>query len=184
MSRTMRDIPIPGRNEGEVLNDVMAWMNSHGGFVVGGPMNDSRGTNVKIRMGVGYWQSSRFFEISIRPDSNGVVVHTVGYTKAWGQEEDLSPNAISGALPRREGWRAIEDLWNRLASPSAALPASPPSAGRSRAAGGQGPSRAKQGDQAKAAVPPGVSVMLRCRGCGTLVPETAKFCGKCGESMM
>lgn len=182
MSRTVRDIPVPGGSQQEIWSQVRAWMNANSGWVVGGSVDDPRGTYVKVRMGVGAMQASRFFELSIRPGPNGVSVHTEGYIKAWGQEQDLSPSAISGGLPRRQGWRAIEDLWNRLASSARA----PPEAGTPAGVGTAGapPSRSnRELPGEKPAVDPGVTVMVRCGNCGALAPEMAKFCGKCGESL-
>ncbi len=182
MSRTMRDIPVPGGSQQEIWNQIRMWMNANSGWVVGGSVDDSSGTYVKVRMGAGAMQASRFFEISIRPDSNGVSVHTEGYTKAWGQEQDLSPSAISGALPRRQGWRAIEDLWNRIASSSRAPPGARPSPRVAVGETDRNPPEQRHPVE-DAEVGPSLAIMIRCQNCGALAPETAKFCGKCGKSL-
>lgn len=117
MGRTVQDIAVQGRNIQDVRNEIMSWMNSVGAWIV-----DDRQTYIKIQDGVGIWEGIRYFEISLRQDQNGVVVHTEGYVKTLGSESDLSPGAISAALPRRKGFRAIQDLWNRLGHMSARGP--------------------------------------------------------------
>lgn len=184
MGRTVRDIHVYGRGEGDVWNPVMEWMKANGGWVAGGPFAGPQGSQVTIQMGAGIAQATRYFEIAWRPFQGGVSVHTEGYAKGLGQEMDFNPGAIGGGLPRREGWRVINDLWNRLAwlSSQAAPPAAPATAPAPTASPPAPIAPPAAPAAASAPAPSGDQVF--CTNCGTPHPSTATFCGRCGTKLV
>lgn len=183
MGRTSRDLTVYGRSEAEVWNGIQDWMRAYGGHVSSGPMPGPYGTHVAVQMGSGVWQATRFVEITWRPFQGGVAVHTEGYAKGFGQEMDFSPNAIGGALPRREGWTVINDLWNRLAWMS--TQASQPTGPAPPAAPAAGPQPAAPAAGVATAPPGGGPSMetVNCPNCGTSNRKPARFCGSCGSQL-
>lgn len=172
MGRTVRDLAVNGRTEADVWNGIAEWMKAQGAWVSAGPFTGPHGTSVTIQMGAGISQAARYVEISWRAYQGGVSVHTEGYAKGLGQEMDFNPSALGGGLPRREGWRAINDLWNRLMwLSSQAAPPGPPAAPVPAPAPAATAPPAASGDQ------------VFCTSCGTAHASTAKFCGKCGTRL-
>lgn len=167
MARTIRDIPVYGRSELDVVNAIMGWAQARGGYVVGGAPNDPRGTHLVVQMGVGVWQARRLFEVTLRPAQGGLLVHTEGYATAFASGEmDLSPNAVNAGLPRRQGWQEMNDLWGYIGQLSVAGPT----------AYATGPVAAPV-----AAVPPVRQTgTVYCMQCGGPLPASAKFCNRCG----
>ena len=166
MARTIRDIPVYGRNELDVVNAIIGWAQARGGYVVGGAANDPRGTHLVVQMGVGVWQARRLFEVTLRPAQGGFLVHTEGYATAFASGEmDLSPSAVNAALPRRQGWQEINDLWDHIGQLSAqGQPAYAPAPAAMPAA----PAAAPQAGS------------MYCPQCGAPLPASAKFCNRCG----
>ncbi len=202
MGRTIRDTVVHGQPLDRVRNEVMAWFSSHGIRVLDTSPSSVRGRSVPWYM----WGplsvlggAGNYFEISFKQDRSSVVVHAEGYVKSLASEQDFSPDAVMGGLPRRRGWNAIQDLWNRLAymSPGSAREGglscgscgSPVLEG-ARFCGKCGmsmiPSEARlaqpQGQPAVVAPvrprPPAQS----CGNCGVTIREGDRFCRNCGKS--
>jgi hypothetical protein len=119
MARTIRDIPVNNRSLAEVLNEIMSWINAQNLIV-----EENNGTHLRVRVPKsGAEKASSFvaevlkvIEITIQQAPNSIVIHTEGFVKSplGGGEQEFSPNAIVGGLPKKVGWKAIEDLWRRL----------------------------------------------------------------------
>jgi DNA-binding transcriptional ArsR family regulator len=113
-SRTILDILVSGRTLQEVKEEVQRWINEEGisievereGFIRG---------RLGIPSGLGL-TAPKYFEVSLKPDANGVIVHTEGWISLYDvSERSFSKNAaISGRIPRRKGWTVMEHLWGRL----------------------------------------------------------------------
>ncbi len=210
MGRTIRDITIYSRNLSEVQNAVFAWGNSHKAIV-----ESNTGTFVRVRLPKSgteklasfVLENKKIIEITINQMPNAIVVHTEGFVKL-GSEEEFSPNAVMGGVPKRIGWNAIQDLWQRLMTLSG-------SQGQSMPAPPQQPFKQQQ----QAAYPPpppppdnkvppiiqptyaspkvassidnqakpsGVKPNF-CPGCGYSLREQIKktnFCPNCGEKLV
>jgi DNA-binding transcriptional ArsR family regulator len=113
-TRTVEDIFVSGRNLQEVREEVLRWIREERinvevereGFVRG---------RLGIPSGLGL-TAPKYFEVSFKPDQNGVRVHTEGWISLFDvSERSFSKTAlISGGIPRRKGWKVMEHLWNRL----------------------------------------------------------------------
>jgi DNA-binding transcriptional ArsR family regulator len=112
--RTIEDILVSGRNLQEVNEEVQRWTKDEGinveverdGFIRG---------RLGIPSGLGL-TAPKYFEVSFKPDQNGVMVHTEGWISLFDvSERSFSKSAlISGGIPRRKGWKVMERLWIRL----------------------------------------------------------------------
>ncbi len=122
MARTIQDIVVTGKEQVEVRHEIIVnWMQSQGAWVV-----EDRDAYIKFQQGAGIADAARLFEITLRQqDKDTVVVHTEGYVKVLGGEKDFNPKALNAGIPRRKGWKAIQDLWNRLSYMSAGGPQAP-----------------------------------------------------------
>jgi hypothetical protein len=112
MGRTLEEIMVQGRSIQEVRGEVHLWMEAQGIK----PMED-REDFIKGRLGIPGnlgLTAPKYFEIRLNPKENGVLVHTEGWIGLWGGEQGFSKGAFLGGIPRREGWKVIENLWNRL----------------------------------------------------------------------
>src|SRR3972149_3608192 len=113
MGRTVEDVLVSGRTVQEVKDEVNRWLEEWGITKV-----EEREDFVRGRMGVpgGLGLTApKYFEVSYRPDPRGVLVHTEGWIGVYGvSESSFSKNAFLGGIPRRKGWKTIEQLWNRL----------------------------------------------------------------------
>jgi hypothetical protein len=113
VGRTVGEIAVFGRQAQEVKNEVLRWMEENDIKKI-----EERENLVKGRQGtpVGLGLTApKYFEISLKPNQNGVVVHTEGWIGVYGvSEASFSSSALLGGIPRRKGWRLMEALWNRL----------------------------------------------------------------------
>ena len=108
------DLGIPGKTPEEVTKEVMQWIQDekitveldHGDLILGRLGNPS---------GLGL-VAPRYFEITIKSEPNGVMVHTEGWVSVFDFRElsFVQRGVITGAVPRRLGWTVMEKLWNRL----------------------------------------------------------------------
>ena len=121
LSRTTKDITIAGRGIEEVKTAVLKWfgenkvkvMVNNPDFVFG-------------RWGRGILTASKFFEVTLEPIEGGVMAKTEGWVTGvtglrgaiiYLPEQDFSDSTFSyGGIPRKEGMKAIERLWNTLES--------------------------------------------------------------------
>jgi hypothetical protein len=117
MSRTVEEVLVSGRNIQEVREEVLRWMEEEGIKKV-----EERDDFIRGRMGIpgGLGLTApKYFEVSFKPNQNGIMVHTEGWIGVYGvSEKSFSKGAFFGGIPRRKGWKVIEQLWNRLKSMS------------------------------------------------------------------
>jgi hypothetical protein len=115
MGRTIEEVLVTGRNLQEVKTEVFRWMDEWGINKV-----EERDDFIRGRMGARAGLTApKYFEVSYRPQDNGVLVHTEGWIGVYGMaESSFSKSALLGGIPRRKGWKTIEQLWNRLRSMS------------------------------------------------------------------
>jgi len=112
--RTIEDIHVSGRDMKEVREEVMRWIKDEGITVEMDSEDVVRG-RLGIPSGLGL-TAPKYFEVSLKPDQNGVIVHTEGWISVYDvSERSFSKSAItSGGIPRRKGWKVMEHLWERL----------------------------------------------------------------------
>jgi hypothetical protein len=124
MGRTIQDVLVTGRILEEVKAEVLRWMTEWGISKV-----EEREDFIRGRMGVpgGLGLTApKYFEVTYKPQDYGVLVHTEGWIGVYGMSESsFSKSAFIGVIPRRKGWKTIEQLWNRLKTMSR-LPPPPP----------------------------------------------------------
>lgn len=113
-TRTVEDILVSGRNLQEVKEEVTRWIREEGISVEVEREGFIRG-RLGIPSGLGL-TAPKYFEVSFKPDQNGVMVHTEGWISLYDvSERSFSKSALtSGGIPRRKGWKVIEHLWKRL----------------------------------------------------------------------
>jgi DNA-binding transcriptional ArsR family regulator len=112
--RTIRDVFVSGREPQEVRAEITRWIKEEGidieverdGFIRG---------RLGIPSGLGL-TAPKYFEVSLKPDQNGVMVHTEGWISLYDvSERSFSKSALTvGGIPRKKGWTVIEHLWERL----------------------------------------------------------------------
>jgi DNA-binding transcriptional ArsR family regulator len=112
--RTIQDILVSGRQLQEINEEVQSWIKEEGITVEVQREGFLRG-RLGIPSGLGL-TAPKYFEVSLKPDQNGVMVHTEGWISLFDvSERSFSKTAIiSGGIPRRKGWIVIEHLWERL----------------------------------------------------------------------
>lgn len=203
MGRTIRDTVVYGQPLERVRNEVMAWVSTNRIRVLDTSPTSVRGRSVPWYM----WGpisailgAGNYFELTFKQDRGTIVVHTEGYVKSFGSEQDFSPDAVMGGLPRRRGWNAVQDLWNRLAY------LSPGSPGEGALSCGSCGSPVREGAQfcgncgrpivlsevrPRAQVFEGTAVVSpvqppstakSCPNCGTRIGEEDRFCRSCGKA--
>jgi hypothetical protein len=111
MDRTVEDVLVPGRTLQEVKTEVLRWIEEWGISKV-----EERDDFIRGRMGMPAGLTApKYFEVSLRPHENGVLVHTEGWIGVFGKSESsFSKSALLGGIPRRKGWKTMEQLWIRL----------------------------------------------------------------------
>ena len=113
-SRTIEDIFVSGRNLQEVKEELSRWI-TEDRISIEVERDDFFRGRLGIPSGLGL-TAPKYFEVSFKPDQNGVMVHTEGWISVYDvSERSFSKSAlVSGGIPRRKGWRVIEHLWKRL----------------------------------------------------------------------
>lgn len=113
-SRTVEDVIVSGRNIQEVRDQVTCWVRDEGITVEMESDVFVRG-RLGIPSGLGL-TAPKYFEVTLKPDQNGVMVHTEGWISLFDvSERNFSKTALSsGGIPRRKGWQVMERLWERL----------------------------------------------------------------------
>ena len=114
--RAIKEIFVSGKTSEEVTQEVMQWVQDekitieldHGDFILGRLGNPS---------GLGL-TAPRYFEITIKSEPNGVLVHTEGWVSLFDLRElsFVQRGVFTGAVPRKQGWAIMEKLWNRLSA--------------------------------------------------------------------
>lgn len=112
--RTVEDIFVSGRNMQEVNEEVQRWIKEEGIIVEVEREGFFRG-RLGIPSGLGL-TAPKYFEVSFKPEQNGVSVHTAGWISMFDvSERCFTNNALAvGSIPRRKGWKVIAHLWNLL----------------------------------------------------------------------
>jgi hypothetical protein len=117
LGRTIEEVLVTGRTLQEVKTELLRWMDEWGIKKVEERDNFIRG-RMGIPGGLGL-TAPKYFEVSYRPQDNSVLVHTEGWIGVYGMSESsFSKSALFGGIPRRKGWKTIEQLWSRLKSMS------------------------------------------------------------------
>jgi hypothetical protein len=113
MGRTIEEVLVSGRTIQEVKEEVNHWIEEWGI-----KKTEERDDFVRGRMGTpgGLGLTApKYFEVSWKENEKGVLVHTEGWIGVYGvKESSFSKRALFGGIPRRKGWKTIEQLWNRL----------------------------------------------------------------------
>jgi hypothetical protein len=114
VNRTIRDLQLHGATSDQVKAEVHAWANERHIEVEGEREDFIRG-RMGIPSGLG-WTAPKYFEITYRQDGDGVAVHTEGWISVFDVSEKSFTNSIlsKANIPRRQGWKAITNLWERL----------------------------------------------------------------------
>ncbi|MCW4009727.1 MAG: winged helix-turn-helix domain-containing protein [Candidatus Bathyarchaeota archaeon] len=112
--RTIEDIFVSGRTLREVKEEVHRWI-AEEGITVEMERDDFVRGRLGIPSGLGL-TAPKYFEIALKSDNNGVMVHTEGWISMFDVSEKSFSNSILtyGSLPRRKGWKVMENLWLRL----------------------------------------------------------------------
>jgi hypothetical protein len=113
-TRTVRDIFVSGRQLQEIFEEVHHWINQEQITIElerDGMIRGRLGTPSGLGL-----TAAKYFEVSFKPESNGVLVHTEGWISAFDvSEKSFSKTALAvGGVPRKKGWQVMEHLWQRL----------------------------------------------------------------------
>lgn len=105
-----------GRQIEEVKSEVMRWIKQEK-IVVEDDREDFVRGRLGIPSGLG-WTAPKYFEVTLKPNVNGVTVHTEGWISLYDvSERSFSSSAlIMGGIPRKKGWQVMENLWARLSA--------------------------------------------------------------------
>lgn len=110
MARTRKDITILGRSAEDVRGFVQNWFAQNKVSVI-----DNQAHYIKGRWGTGLLTAPKYFQVNFQPTQGGTIAQTEGWISIYGvSEQDFSPTAIGGGIPRREAWSQMERLWNAL----------------------------------------------------------------------
>lgn len=113
-TRTVEDVLVSGRSLQEIRKEVLSWVREEGIKIEIEREDFIRG-RLGIPSGLGL-TAPKYFEVSFKPDQNGVMVHTEGWISLYDvSEKSFSKKILTfGNIPRRKGWKVIEHLWKRL----------------------------------------------------------------------
>lgn len=110
MAKTKKQILVAGRNVDEVFGFVQNWFSQNKIGVIEHTTN-----YIKGRWGSGFLTAPKYFQVTLTETADGVLAETEGWITVYGvSDQDFSPKALGGGLPRREGWRTMERLWSAL----------------------------------------------------------------------
>jgi hypothetical protein len=110
MGRTKKDITVMGRTVEDVKTAVQQWFRDNSVEVI-----ENTPTYIKGRWGTGILTAAKYFQITFTQTEGGVTAKTEGWISAFMlSEQELSPTAIMGGLPKREGYMQMERLWGML----------------------------------------------------------------------
>ena len=113
-TRTVEDILVSGRSLQEIRAEVLSWVRDEGIKIEIEREDFFRG-RLGIPSGLGL-TAPKYFEVTLKPVQNGVMVHTEGWISVYDVSEKSFSDRIlvSGNIPRRKGWKVINNLWKRL----------------------------------------------------------------------
>jgi len=119
-NRTIRDFQLPGVTPDQVKVEIRAWASERGIETDAEREGYFRG-HMGIPSGLGL-TAPKYFEVTYKPEGDGVAVHTEGWISLYDvSERSFTQKRLSyGNIPRRQGWKAITDLWCRLEALSSA----------------------------------------------------------------
>jgi hypothetical protein len=110
MSRTKKDITIKGRTVEEVKTAVQLWFGDNSVEVI-----ENTPPFIKGRWGTGILTAAKYFQVAFTQTEGGVIAKTEGWIKPFMMsEQEFSPTALMGALPKREGYAQMERLCGML----------------------------------------------------------------------
>jgi len=112
--RTIKDIFVLGRQPEEVKKVVHNWVKEEGIIIEIEREGFLRG-RLGIPSGLGL-TAPKYFEVSYKSDQDGVMVHTEGWISVYDvSEKCFSDDTLAvGNIPRKKGWKVINNLWRRL----------------------------------------------------------------------
>ena len=113
-ARTVEGILVSGRSLQDVRKEVLSWVREEGIKIEIEREDFIRG-RLGIPSGLGF-TAPKYFEVALKPVQDGVMVHTEGWISLYDvSEKSFSDRLlVSGNIPRRKGWKVINNLWNRL----------------------------------------------------------------------
>lgn len=110
VARTRKDIIITGRTLEEAKTAVEKWFDDNSFDII-----ENTPSLIKARWGIGLATAAKYFEVSFVQAEGGLLAQTSGWISAMGvKEQEFSSSAMFGGIPRREGWKKIEELWALL----------------------------------------------------------------------
>ncbi len=115
-SRTIKEITITGGKKQAVKNKIDQWIDDNKIIIV-----EKGREYIKGRIGSPEGKglvAPKYFEITYKTIENKINVHIEGYVsiKMIGKpaEWNFAPRGITAGIPRKQGWKTINDLANRL----------------------------------------------------------------------
>jgi hypothetical protein len=116
--RTVRDIFVTGRHLQEVKKEVYRWIDKQG-IILEAEKEDFFRGRLGTPSGLGL-TAPKYFEVSLKPKEDGVMVHTEGWISIFDvNERCFSKTALAfGGIPRRKGWKVMDKLWQSMETPS------------------------------------------------------------------
>jgi len=112
--RTIKDVFVSGRRADEVKEEIQNWVREEGIIIEVEREGFIRG-RLGIPSGLGL-TAPKYFEVSLKSDQNGVMVHTEGWISLYDvSEKSFSDEILAvGNIPRKKGWKVINHLWQKL----------------------------------------------------------------------
>ncbi|MCL1977692.1 MAG: helix-turn-helix domain-containing protein [Candidatus Bathyarchaeota archaeon] len=113
-NRTVQDVFVSGRRPKEVKEEIQKWIREEG-IVIEAEREEFVRGRLGIPSGLGL-TAPKYFEVSLKSDQNGVMVHTEGWISVYNVSERSFSNKILafGNIPRKKGWDVINRLWQKL----------------------------------------------------------------------
>ncbi len=112
--RTVETVFVWGRNLQELKTALHLWIAKEG-ITTEVERDDFVRGRIGIPSGLGL-TAPKYFEITLKPQPDGVMVHSEGWISLFDISERSFTNRIlsQGSLPRRQGYKAMQNLQRRL----------------------------------------------------------------------
>jgi hypothetical protein len=112
--RTVENIFVAGKNLQQVKRAVHQWI-AEEKISIEVERDDFVRGRLGIPSGLGL-TAPKYFEVSLKPQQDGVMVHTEGWISLYDVSERSFTKSLFalGNIPRRKGWKVMEHLWTRL----------------------------------------------------------------------